>query len=411
MSSCLFFSGPQECRKSVSPTLLARSDSDSLQVAAVGEDLGRGGHDPVGTRNWAAVQQGQREGTRTDAREHRGPAVLPRLLGTSHQDVRHGPELRVRKLPYGGPSLRREPPDAHVRGHLTVQGTVPCFSRHGEGDHRSEPQTPVRCRAQPELLRDAWCPGIPREPHKLVLERAANRRACGEEIRNGQQDFADGMSSKKFELRDASEMGETGIDRDLSQLLFERGAQDGVSAFDRVQHGDVEDSPTVHLCSWGVARRSGGLRHPTQHQSKLEVAGGWRGPPSATVSQFRLGWRLPSPVALITRKFSSTVNQMRSSPNSLREWPMVWYRSSVGNGVLRPWLLWPVLLWPVLLWPVLLWPVLGVLLWPFLLWPGLILGLQTADPKPQNHENLNPQNLTPKNLNPRNLNSRIPTFN
>ena len=114
------FFRPQECRKTVSPTSLARSDSDSLQVAAVGEDLGRGGHDPVGTRNWAAVQQGQREGTRTGAREHRGPAVLPRLPGASHQDVR-----RVRKLPDGGPSVRREPPDAHVRGHLTVQGTCP----------------------------------------------------------------------------------------------------------------------------------------------------------------------------------------------------------------------------------------------------------------------------------------------
>ena len=46
----------------VSPTELVRSDT--VQLAAVAKDLGRGGCGPVLTRDWAAVQQGQREGTR-----------------------------------------------------------------------------------------------------------------------------------------------------------------------------------------------------------------------------------------------------------------------------------------------------------------------------------------------------------
>ena len=75
--------------------LTLRSNSDRLQVTAVGKDLGRGGRwNPLGT---GPVQRGRRR-HRTSADDHRGPAVVPRLLGASPH-ARHRPGFRLRKLP------------------------------------------------------------------------------------------------------------------------------------------------------------------------------------------------------------------------------------------------------------------------------------------------------------------------
>ena len=52
-----------------------------------------------------------------------------------------------------------------------------------------------------------------------VLDRASKRRAVGEEIPSGQQDLAAWMCSKQLEFRDALEMGEIEIVKDLVQLM------------------------------------------------------------------------------------------------------------------------------------------------------------------------------------------------
>ena len=57
------------------------------------------------------------------------------------------------------------------------------------------------------------------EAAQLVLERSAKRRAVEEDIPTNQQDLACWMVSKQLELRDALEMGDIGIIKELSQLL------------------------------------------------------------------------------------------------------------------------------------------------------------------------------------------------
>ena len=57
------------------------------------------------------------------------------------------------------------------------------------------------------------------EAAQLVLERSAKRRAVGEDIPTNQQDLACWMVSKQLELRDALEMGDIGIIKELSQLI------------------------------------------------------------------------------------------------------------------------------------------------------------------------------------------------
>ena len=57
------------------------------------------------------------------------------------------------------------------------------------------------------------------DAEQLVLDRASKRRAVGEEIPSGQQDLAAWMCSKQLELRDALEMGEVEIVKELVQLM------------------------------------------------------------------------------------------------------------------------------------------------------------------------------------------------
>ena len=57
------------------------------------------------------------------------------------------------------------------------------------------------------------------EAAQLVLERSAKRRAVGEDFPTNQQDLACWMVSKQLELRDALEMGDIGIIKELSQLI------------------------------------------------------------------------------------------------------------------------------------------------------------------------------------------------
>ena len=54
---------------------------------------------------------------------------------------------------------------------------------------------------------------------QVVLERFAKRRALGEDIPTDQQDLEGWMVSKQLELRDALEMGEIDIIKELTQLL------------------------------------------------------------------------------------------------------------------------------------------------------------------------------------------------
>ena len=54
---------------------------------------------------------------------------------------------------------------------------------------------------------------------QVVLERSAKRRALGEDIPTDQQDLEGWLVSKQLELRDALEMGEIGIIKELTQLL------------------------------------------------------------------------------------------------------------------------------------------------------------------------------------------------
>ena len=52
-----------------------------------------------------------------------------------------------------------------------------------------------------------------------VFDRAAKWRACGEDIPTSQQALSDWLFSKHLEMRDALEMGENEIVKELAQII------------------------------------------------------------------------------------------------------------------------------------------------------------------------------------------------
>ena len=63
------------------------------------------------------------------------------------------------------------------------------------------------------------------EAVQLEQERAAKRRACGEELPTTAQQLAEWLCNKHLELRDALELGDACIVAELTQLLAKGGAQ------------------------------------------------------------------------------------------------------------------------------------------------------------------------------------------
>ena len=63
------------------------------------------------------------------------------------------------------------------------------------------------------------------EAIQVVQERAAKRRACGEEIPSSPQLLTEWLCVKHLELRDALEMGDPLIVAELTQLLAAGGAK------------------------------------------------------------------------------------------------------------------------------------------------------------------------------------------
>ena len=114
-----------------------------------------------------------------------------------------------------------------------------------------------------------------KEAAQLVLERSAKRRAVGEDVPTNQQDLACWMVSKQLELRDAHEMGEIGIIKELSQLISKGALR--MECFPSMVSSMVCWNKslrfTVH-CGAGVTCGSERLR--TLGLSKHEVPAGWQ---------------------------------------------------------------------------------------------------------------------------------------
>ena len=109
---------------------------------------------------------------------------------------------------------------------------------------------------------------------QIVLERSAKRRALGEDIHTDQQDLEGWLVSKQLELRDALEMGEIGIIKELT-VACKGSCPIGGFPFNGFQHGCVKQVPTDFGAD-GAA--SEWVRLQTQDPYRLAAHAGWQRP-------------------------------------------------------------------------------------------------------------------------------------